>query len=79
MQLTFIIAIKKILHCSLRWEFKVLRLSIAWSRIFPHGDETVPNEKGLQFYDDVFDELAKYGIQPPSYIITLRDAFISSD
>ena len=28
------------------------------------GDETVPNEKGLQFYDDVFDELAKYGIQP---------------
>ena len=44
--------------------FKVLRLSIAWSRIFPHGDETVPNEKGLQFYDDVFDELAKYGIQP---------------
>ena len=48
--------------------FKVLRLSIAWSRIFPHGDETVPNEKGLQFYDDVFDELLKYGIEP---VITL--------
>ncbi|MCZ0717589.1 glycoside hydrolase family 1 protein [Aerococcus sp. YH-aer221] len=44
--------------------FKVFRLSIAWSRIFPNGDETEPNEAGLQFYDDVFDELAKYGIEP---------------
>ncbi|MDK7050073.1 glycoside hydrolase family 1 protein [Aerococcus sanguinicola] len=44
--------------------FKVFRLSIAWSRIFPKGDETEPNEAGLQFYDDVFDELAKYGIEP---------------
>ena len=44
--------------------FKVFRLSIAWSRIFPNGDETQPNEKGLQFYDDVFDECLKYGIQP---------------
>ena len=37
--------------------FKVLRLSISWSRIFPRGDEEHPNEKGLQFYDDVFKEL----------------------
>lgn len=44
--------------------FKVFRLSIAWSRIFPNGDETTPNEKGLQFYDDVFDECIKYGIEP---------------
>ncbi|SFD36520.1 glycoside hydrolase family 1 protein [Clostridium uliginosum] len=44
--------------------FKVFRLSIAWSRIFPMGDEKEPNEKGLQFYDDVFDECLKYGIQP---------------
>ncbi|WP_315079392.1 glycoside hydrolase family 1 protein [uncultured Clostridium sp.] len=44
--------------------FKVFRLSIAWSRIFPLGDEKEPNEKGLQFYDDVFDECLKYGIQP---------------
>lgn len=44
--------------------FKVFRLSIAWSRIFPRGDEEVPNEKGLQFYDDVFDECRKYGIEP---------------
>jgi 6-phospho-beta-glucosidase len=44
--------------------FKVFRTSIAWSRIFPNGDETEPNEKGLQFYDDLFDELLKYGIEP---------------
>lgn len=44
--------------------FKVYRTSIAWSRIFPNGDETEPNEAGLQFYDDLFDELHKYGIEP---------------
>ncbi|MBM7541079.1 glycoside hydrolase family 1 protein [Amphibacillus cookii] len=44
--------------------FKVFRLSIAWSRIFPNGDETEPNEEGLAFYDRVFDELQKYGIEP---------------
>lgn len=44
--------------------FKVFRTSIAWSRIFPNGDETEPNEKGLQFYDDLFYELLKYGIEP---------------
>ena len=44
--------------------FKVFRLSIAWTRIFPNGDEKTPNEKGLQFYDDVFDECHKYGIEP---------------
>lgn len=47
---------------------KCLRTSIGWSRIFPNGDETEPNEAGLQFYDDVFDELLKHGIEP---IITL--------
>lgn len=44
--------------------FKVFRTSIAWSRIFPNGDELEPNEEGLQFYDNLFDELAKYGIEP---------------
>ena len=47
---------------------KVLRLSIAWSRIFPNGDEAEPNEKGLEFYDNVIGELEKYGIEP---LITL--------
>lgn len=44
--------------------FKTFRMSIAWSRIFPNGDELEPNENGLEFYDKVFDELAKYGIEP---------------
>lgn len=44
--------------------FKVFRLSIAWSRIFPMGDEEQTNEKGLAFYDAVFDECHKYGIEP---------------
>ena len=44
--------------------FKTFRTSIAWSRIFPNGDDAEPNEKGLQFYDDLFDECLKYGIEP---------------
>jgi len=44
--------------------FKAFRTSIAWARIFPKGDELEPNEKGLEFYDNLFDELLKYGIQP---------------
>lgn len=44
--------------------FKVLRLSISWPRIFPNGDDAFPNEKGLAFYDKVFLELEKYGIEP---------------
>ncbi len=44
--------------------FKVYRMSIAWTRIFPQGDEETPNEEGLLFYDHVFDELKRYGIEP---------------
>ncbi len=44
--------------------FKVYRLSIAWSRIFPKGDELEPNEEGLQYYEDLFKECQKYGIEP---------------
>lgn len=44
--------------------FKCFRLSIAWTRIFPTGLEEAPNEEGLRFYDDVFDECHKYGIEP---------------
>lgn len=44
--------------------FKVFRMSIAWTRIFPKGTELEPNEEGLAFYDRVFDELHKYGIEP---------------
>ena len=48
--------------------FKCFRMSINWTRIFPNGDDEQPNEEGLKFYDDVFDELAKYNIEP---IITI--------
>ncbi|MBS4762438.1 6-phospho-beta-glucosidase [Carnobacteriaceae bacterium zg-ZUI252] len=44
--------------------FKTFRLSIGWSRIFPNGDELEPNEKGLEFYENVFKECQKYGIEP---------------
>lgn len=44
--------------------FKTYRLSIAWSRIFPKGDEQEPNEEGLRFYEDLFKECHKHGIEP---------------
>ena len=64
--------------------FKTYRMSIAWSRIFPNGDEEEPNEEGLKFYDDVFTELEKYGIEPmvtmnhydtPLYLIENKDGW----
>ncbi len=48
--------------------FKAFRTSIAWTRIFPQGDEQEPNEAGLKFYDDLFDEMHKNGIEP---VVTL--------
>lgn len=66
--------------------FKVFRTSIAWSRIFPKGDEDKPNEKGLKFYDDLFDECHKYGIEPlvtlshyetPLYLAEKYDGWIN--
>lgn len=44
--------------------FKTLRISIAWSRIFPNGDDEHPNEEGLKFYENVFNECKKYNIEP---------------
>lgn len=44
--------------------FRVFRTSVAWSRIFPKGDEEEPNEAGLAFYDRLFDECLKYGMEP---------------
>lgn len=48
--------------------FKNFRTSISWSRIFPNGDEEEPNEKGLEFYDHLIDEIIKDGMEP---IITM--------
>lgn len=47
---------------------KAFRTSIAWARIFPNGDDKEPNEKGLQFYDDLIDEIINCGMEP---IITM--------
>ncbi len=44
--------------------FKCFRTSIAWTRIFPNGDDPEPNEAGLQYYDDVFATCHEYGIEP---------------
>ncbi len=41
-----------------------LRISIAWTRIFPNGEEEEPNELGLQFYDDLLDEMNRLGLKP---------------
>lgn len=48
--------------------FKNFRTSISWSRVFPKGDEELPNEKGLAFYDAMIDEIIKDGMEP---IITI--------
>lgn len=48
--------------------FRCCRMSISWSRIFPNGNDACPNEKGLEFYDKVFDEFSKYEIEP---VVTL--------
>ncbi|QMV16308.1 glycoside hydrolase family 1 protein [Vibrio spartinae] len=47
---------------------KALRFSIAWTRIYPHGDETQPNEAGLAYYDRLIDALIEQNITP---VVTL--------
>ncbi len=68
--------------------FGVYRFSIAWSRIFPRGDEAEANEEGLAFYDRVLDELEKHGIEPlvtishyetPLHLAETYDGWISRD
>lgn len=44
--------------------FNIFRFSICWSRIYPTGEETEPNEEGLKFYDNVISEMEKYGMEP---------------
>ncbi|MFM1540520.1 glycoside hydrolase family 1 protein [Helcococcus ovis] len=68
--------------------FKIFRLSISWARIFPTGIEDNPNEEGLKFYDNVIDELKKYGIEPlvtmshyemPIYLTEHYNGWLSRD
>lgn len=44
--------------------FKMLRMSIAWTRIFPNGDDEEPNHAGIEYYRDLFETCKQYGIQP---------------
>lgn len=44
--------------------FKTFRMSMQWSRIYPNPEDETPNEEGLKFYDQVFDELLMHGIEP---------------
>lgn len=64
--------------------FRTFRTSISWSRIFPKGDESEPNEKGLIFYDNLIDEIRKNGMEPiitishydiPLYLVTEYGGF----
>lgn len=64
--------------------FKTFRTSISWSRIFPNGDEKEPNEKGLEFYDQLIDEIINNGMEPiitmvhydiPLYLVTEYGGF----
>ncbi|HBF4081295.1 glycoside hydrolase family 1 protein [Clostridioides difficile] len=68
--------------------FKTLRVSIAWTRIFPKGIEEEPNEKGLQFYENLFKELRVNGIEPlvtlshyemPIYLVNNYDGWVSRE
>ena len=68
--------------------FKTFRMSIAWTRIFPNGIEEQPNEKGLQFYEEVFKELRKAHIEPlvtlshyemPLYFVTHGEGWASRE
>ena len=47
---------------------KSFRTSINWTRIYPNGDDKLPNDAGLKFYEDLFTELKANGIEP---IVTL--------
>lgn len=55
---------KKDIELFAKMGIKVFRMSIAWSRIFPNGDDSYPDEESLRFYDNVFTELKKYNIEP---------------
>ncbi len=68
--------------------FKTFRLSIAWTRIFPNGNEEKPNEKGLDFYDKMVDYLLEKGIEPvvslvhfdmPDYLLNHYNGFMNKE
>lgn len=64
LRLTCIITSKEDIKLFAELGFKVFRMSISWTRIFPNGDDLVPNEEGLQFYQEIFETLRSYDIEP---------------
>lgn len=68
--------------------FKTLRLSIAWTRIFPNGNESEPNESGLRYYENVFKTLREHNIEPlvtlshyemPLYLVEKYGGWVSRE
>ncbi|MGA9518903.1 MAG: glycoside hydrolase family 1 protein [Trichococcus sp.] len=68
--------------------FKVLRVSIAWTRIFPNGNETEPNQKGLDYYRNLLKTLRAHNIEPlvtlshyemPLYLVENYDGWVSRE
>lgn len=68
--------------------FKAFRMSIAWTRIYPNGIEEEPNQEGIAFYKDVFQELKANGIEPvvtlfhwdmPQYLVDHYNGFYSRE
>lgn len=49
--------------------FKAYRFSMAWSRIYPNGDDQTVNKAGLEFYDKIVNLCLKYKIEP---IVTIQ-------
>lgn len=63
----FMVTIRKTSSYLPKWASNVFVHPLP-GRAFSKGDEAQPNEEGLKFYDDMFDELLKYNIEP---VITL--------
>lgn len=68
--------------------FKCYRFSIAWSRIFPNGNEKEPCEAGLKYYEEMIDTLLEYGMEPlvtlchfdqPTHLLELHDGWRSRE
>lgn len=51
--------------------FRFYRMSIAWTRIIPNGNDDVPNEAGIRFYRALFEECRKYGTGCRLHAVTL--------
>lgn len=67
---------------------KCLRVSIAWTRLYPTGTESKPNPKGVAYYLKLFKTMRAEGIEPlvtlshyemPLYLVNHYDGWVSRD